>query len=621
MAQSLNSKIDYKANMPKHVHDMTQSYAFTSSTGMELPIYYDMLHLGDEIHFSGNMFTRLNPLNVASLADIDIHLDYFFVPLTLMYTPSWSIFYQTDDLVSSMFDTGNVNQNSFFQSFPLLNVDSTLYTIRSTSSSGGVNGNQSKGGSTLSTSTGSGSSLFTFPNAVFDCVGKSAYRLCDAFQLSPEALFVSDSSVAYNPRITPWFLCAYQACHEFYFRNSDWEPRSYSYQLDNHYNASSFFTDIGLFRLNYVSAYKDYFNSLKVSPVGSSMSMIGGISYSNLLSQVNSYLFEGDYVRSGSTGSSTSGDGSSTTIRGLNSAGSASNSLTTANIRQLYMVDKMLRVTGRAKANYESQFLAHYGIKIPHDELHNITHIGHDSVTLHPSAVVSTADTFDGSSGSALGEIGGQGYVSLQGKKHTFKAPFHGVFMVIYHAQPRMRYYGGIDKLHQLSSPMDFWQPEYDRKGMQPLFSFETSRGIGNFSESSSQSRLGWQYGYEQFKRKYDRVSTAFRDTAFGVVNSGIVNTYNPWVLSARPYHTPSGLLKRTGQESGFDLAPNFISLLSTPHDLDNMMQIPYQSTWITDLTVHTAHLLFQTDPFIHDFRLDCKKVNMMSTYSEPEID
>ena len=34
-----------------------------------------------------------------------------------------------------------------------------------------------------------------------------------------------------------------------------------------------------------------------------------------------------------------------------------------ANIRQLFMVDKLLRVVGRADKDYESQFLAHFGVK------------------------------------------------------------------------------------------------------------------------------------------------------------------------------------------------------------------------------------------------------------------
>lgn len=614
MAQSLNEKPDYRNNSPKFVHNMTQSLAFTSSIGMELPIYYDMLHAGDEIHFSGNMFTRLQPLNVASLAEIDIHLDYFYIPLTLLYTPAWSLFYQTDDLVSSVFANGVQNMNA--SGFPLYDLDTDLAEIRDGKNgyTGGVNADQYK----MSSKQSLGDAT-KYPNAVFDCAGKAASRLLDLFRLNDGILY-SARREGVNPKFTPWFLAAYQAVHEFYYRDTDWEPRSYSYQLDRRYvNVLSPFTDSQLLRLNYVRSYKDYFNSVKVSPIASSTSLLQGFDSMKLLSNVNSYLFNGSYELRGEVGDGVASDTVSTTVGNqVQSPSSAYRFVSTANIRQLYMVDKMLRVTGRAKANYESQFLAHYGIKIPHDELHNITHLGHDKVTLRPNAVISTADTFNGTTGSGLGEVGGQGYVSLSGKKRKFTAPFHGVFLCIYYSMARTRYYGGFDKLHQLNNPMDFWQPEYDRKGMQPLFGFEAYDYLD--WDNSASERVGWQYGFEQFKRKSDRVSAAFGyyDAAAG--DSHVVNTYNPWVLSSRPYMTPTGLWKVDGSRT-WGVPEVFTGFLATPHDIDTMMVVPYQSTWIEDLTYANKHLLFQTDPFIHDFRMDCKKVNRMSVYSEPEID
>lgn len=81
MAKKLNSMPDYQARMPRQPHDMSQSITLSFSTGMELPVYYDMLHLGDDIYASANMFCRLqNPLT-ATLADVDIHFDYFLYPL------------------------------------------------------------------------------------------------------------------------------------------------------------------------------------------------------------------------------------------------------------------------------------------------------------------------------------------------------------------------------------------------------------------------------------------------------------------------------------------------------------------------------------------------------------
>ena len=594
MAKKLNSMPDYQARMPKHPHDVGQSITFTASTGMELPVYYDMLHLGDELHFNGNLFARLNPLVTAALAQIDLHVDYFFVPLSVIYTPSTSIFYQTDDLVSGVFSDSLVKNR-----FPVYDLDEALYYIRTASADGSVNGNMKKGD-------------FVYPNTIFDCIGKAAYRLCDLFDYNPEHLFGGDETSKYNPVSTPWFLAAYQACHELYFRNDDREPKSYCYNLDGYYSNATSFTNRDLLRLNYVSAYKDYFNAVKVSPIGSSVSMLNGSSSWDLLAQVDSYLFSNIYHRADASSSIVGvTDGSATTIRPDNTS-NPNNQFTSANIRQLFMVDKLLRVTGRASKDYESQFLAHFGIKIPHDVLHNITHIGHDMCTLSPSPVISSANTFDSSTdkGSALGEIGGQGQVSMNGRKRHFTAPCHGVFLAIFHAQPRMRYYAGINKLHDLSDPMKFWQPEYDRKGMQPLFQYETIKSY-TATFSSLSSRIGWQFAYEQFKRKYDKVSRAFYQETNQISVTG-VNTYSPWVANISPYTIPTGISKNPSSFTGF---------LSSPHDLDGILQVTYQSTWVTDLIDVNAHLLFQTDPFIIDFRMDNKKVNYMSEFGEPELD
>lgn len=597
MAKKLNSMPDYQARMPKQPHDTGQVYTFTAAPGMELPAYYDMLHLGDEIHFNSGLFVRLQNPITASLVDIDLHLDYFFVPLSVMFTPAPSMFYQTDDLISSAFENHN-----HFDHFPLFDIDTVVHDIQTS----GLSTEQEKV---------VGDVEVDFDTESFDCRGKAVLRLLDMFDYSYQNLF-SEQKQTFNPKTTPWFLCAYQAVHELYFRNDDREPKSYSYNMDRYYTLDSFAVS-DLLRLNYVSAYKDYFNAVKVSPIGSSMSMLSGSDSWDLLSKVNNYLYRrSDYHRVGDFGDSESSDEFSTTVGDL-SAESPETAFNAANIRQLFMVDKLLRVTGRANKDYESQFLAHFGVKIPHDVLHNITHLGHDMCTLSPEAVISNSDTLDPDNpnfGSPLGEVGGQGSILVQSFKvpgsndnqRHFKAPCHGVFLTIFHAIPKMRYYAGVSKLHQLSSPMDFWQPEYDRKGMQPLFQYEVDRDTTIGSQ-----RLGWQFAYEQFKRKFDKVSLAFRNPSA----ANRVNLYSPWVLNKKPF-------ARVGSSDYIDGGDNeFTRYLATPHDLDTIMTVKYKSSWISGLIADNAHLAFHTDPLIVDYRMRMKKVNFMSEYGEPELD
>lgn len=613
MAKKLNSMPDYVARLPRESHDLSQSFAYTSCPSMILPLYQDMLHFGDEIFFNASQFIRLQPLHAAALGKIDVHLDYFFVPLTYMYTPSSSMFYQTDDLLSSNFESMRGNEQS--SHFPVVKMEEFFQSVYQTAAQ--------------STPFSVGDFAMQLPFSIFDCYGKQMYRLFDHLQMAPNRLLTrlkyNDSRITL-PNFTPWFALAYQAIYQDYFRNDDREPRNYHYNIDKFYQTGEIYPQYysdgqkSIFTLNYASRPKDYFNSVKVSPMGSAVSMLQDptavfYSVNNWININSSTLVNANSVGEQSFGGDSVSSGvydNGTYMTGI---------LNSSSIRQLFMIDKLYRVIGRAEKNYESQFLAHYGIKIPHDVMHSITHIGHDMATFGAEPVISQANTYDETSdtGSALGEVGGQGSVMLTGKKHRFKAPFHGVFMCVCHVMPRRRYLPGFDKLHNMTGVTDFYQPEFDKKGMQPLFRYEANElaPVGD--------RLGWQFAYEQFKRKYDKISNAFR-VASSAATKNHANMYSSWVLSAVPYGTYDNNGLVYSQRSDVD----WMMLLGSPNDLNSIFQIPHETRWDDNAIVENPQspgdyvikpwLLYSTDPFICDFHMNMKKVNSMSEYGEPEL-
>ena len=630
MSKKLNSMPNYTANLPHQAHDVSQSTAYTSCPGMLSPVYHDMLHVGDKIHFSASEFVRLNPLITQPLGKIDVHLDYFFVPLSVLYTPTTSLFYQTDDLLSDLFGNSPFDTSSF----PVYDFHAFLEQFHQSNPSSPdayITGN------CLMYPAKNTMSALTLNNGAFDCRAKSVYRIMDFLDMAPDALLDSIAGIQdpnsqrfisdLYPRFTPWFALAYQAIYQLYFRNDDREPKNYHYNIDSYgYNGGRIFDDVStaksIFFMNYCNRPKDYFNSVKVSPMFSSVSMLNAPG--NIWNSVNNWLNEYTFSSSEVDGSPDVGLPDDCHLITQTSA-FRNNVLSSNNIRQLFMVDKLLRVIGRSEKNYESQFLAHYGVKIPHDAIHNITHIGHDMMTITPEAVISNADTFnaDDKSGSALGEIGGQGSGMLSGRKHHFEAPFHGVFMVISHIIPRQRYVVGLSKLHMLNSPVDFYQPEFDKKGMQPLFAYESIMDMDLFTnnDNNMSTMLGWQFAYEQFKRKYDRVTRAFSPSRW---TTQTVNTYSPWVISSRPLFMYD---KNTNNE-GYWIprgSLNACDFLVSPCSLNVNMQVPYNPSWPvqcvgTQSDLHKPWLLYQTDPFIIDFNLYIKKVNIMSEYGEPEL-
>lgn len=603
MANSkLNSMPDYTARLPKTPHDLSQSFGFTTCPGQILPVYFDMLHHGDEIHFSASEFVRLNPLETAALGEIELHLDHYFVPLPVMYTPSSSMFYQTDDLLSSLVDKSRLNSSSF----PVIKLGFTDETV--TQSWFTQFDNQYFLGPFVQ--NGAGISPVSLNNEFFDCFGMSVLRMFDALRMNPAILGQSASVRSHYPAFTPWFALAYQAIYQLspQFRNTDREVKNYHYNIDSFYNSGiiteNLSTRKSIFNINYCQKHKDYFNSVKVSPMGSAVSMLGNPS--DVFQNVNDWLNVTSINSASNAGTSVSDFASSTQVLG-NTSYSSAGFMTSNSIRQLFMVDKLLRIIGRTEKNYESQFLAHYGIKVPHDPIHNITHIGHDMAVLQPQTVVSSADTFNGETGSALGEIGGQGSKMLSGKKYNFKAPFHGVFMTLAYIIPRTRYVAGLDKLHQLSNVTDFWQPEFDKKGMQPLFAYERNDSTYNMT-----NRDGWQFAYEQFKRRYDYISLAFMPT--GSENE---NSYSKWFISTYPFAN----ISRSGVASPLMRTLDVSDFMVSPCALNGVMQILHDTKIDVREGGFKPWLAFQTDPFICDFNMYCKKVNGMSATGEPELD
>ena len=613
MAQKLNSMPSYTARFPKESHDMSQSLTLTAATGMELPVYYDVVHPGDSYHFTARLFARMNPLIKPALGDIDFHLDYFFVPLQVLYTPSSSLQWDTDDLISSLID-----KNSLRDKFPLFSVNQTTYEMKMHETLD-PQGNPIPWQSEMSA---------FYPDSHFDCKGKAYFRLLDLLGYNPLGVVTDQTAQLIpaegcNPNIFPDKLAAYHAIHELYegFRNSDREPKSYCYQLDQYYNYASTFYDKRLLELRYSYAYKDYFSSIKVSPIASSVSMLtlkdeGGqnVSPAAYLEKIDNYLSDST-VQAAVANGLTSSLNYTTQVRSNLNTGNTQR-ITSGQIRSMFAVEKLLRVIGRTEKNYESQVLAHFGFKTPHDPFHNITHIGHDMGTLRPSSVISAANTFDAASGtgSALGEIGGQGVLAFSGKKKNFVAPCHGVLMIIMRAIPRYRYIGGFDKQNSITDRMSYIQPEFMDLGMQPLFSYEAFSAFDAFGGSGQgnhgSTRAGWQFNKEQYKRKYDRATYAFKIP----YNPQVVNQYSPWVIQKNPWNRNGAI---NANFSNYPLS--FYEFLCTPKDLNGIMEVPYDTDWNTSYLT-APHMMYQYDPFICDFNCHCKKVNIAPEYGEPEL-
>ena len=103
----LDSKPMKSAQLSKSSHDLNHVFDFTSSTGMILPLVCDILNPGESIDTKVDLSqTRTQPLDAAAYLDLDLHVDYFFVPMTLLYSKFESFIYRIKDYYSS---ANNIN--------------------------------------------------------------------------------------------------------------------------------------------------------------------------------------------------------------------------------------------------------------------------------------------------------------------------------------------------------------------------------------------------------------------------------------------------------------------------------------------------------------------------------
>ena len=624
------NKLSYQAQLSRHDHDVSAGYAASLVPGAIVPQYFDILNPGDSIYYRTHMFARMQDVITAFIGEVDIHLDYFFVPLQMLYTPFGQVFAQTNDFLSSLY-AGEMEKKD---SFPMISCPA--FDNRTTIAQNGI--------------------------PEFECDGKSVMRLLDAFDMNPQQVLATANAVASaytkkatdisdvfcaNPSVAPWIPLAYQTIYQKYYRSDDFENLDVAaYNIDHLYNDVQA-ADKKYFKLHYHQRPSDYFTTCRVSPISSAVnsfssdaegdfSIDNGGTLDSFLTKVNSFLESGNsqfgYQRNISN---VDMEASALSFNSLSISGYQTQPnyvnqsfLNAANIRALFAVDKFARIYGRADKTYDDQILAHFGVHIPHDVKHDLTHLKHYRAVLQADPIYGTANTQNSGSDLAaadahfigtIGQVGGQGQVTLDSDQEKFTAPVHGVFMCVAYVLTKPRYTETFSKLHLATHRLAFPIPEYDKLGAQPLYGFEFSRYYLQPTDQQSHNfrgvRRAWQNRYQEWKEKYNRSSILYEEPAeqsFVPSSSYKGNIYAPWMISHAPFYYDVDALA-----SSYML--DFYKFYQNPHALDGVMVRPYVSGWSNDWFA-SPWLALQSDPILTDYMCFAKKVSWMSETGEPDL-
>ena len=577
----------YRANIGYSGFDMSHKKMFSSTIGELLPVYYDLLQPGDKVSLNTILKTRTMELASAAMAQINEHLEWFFVPMTQIYSAFGDFYYQIQDLKSSLMDRQLIDGRiPFFSAANFLNEQAPVHR---------------------------------------DMFYQNSFaRLLDWFYPYSASI---DLEGVLNPStptgFCPIFLCAYQKIFMDFYRDSNriWnDPNCYS--LDKYYSNNSIPTaDFGNFvQLRYRPRRKDFYMNTFVSPLFGSGD-VSSFNYSEnsiyesfrqWVVKVKEYGVTADnsnidFNGSAGTPSMQTANAEPTaitpaygvrvtpTVTNLKDATlEISNSLSPTAIRTSFAVAKLMEITRRAGKHYDQQTLAHFGVDVPTGINGEVTYIGGTDSVINIGDVIATATAQAGNATSVLGQVAGKGYGYSNGKDLKFTAPCHGILMCIYSADVEANYDNRfIDRLNLLMSRADWFTEEYDNLGMQPLFYYETPL----FDSSTSASyylTVGWQYRYSELKCK--------RNTCHGAL--GLNGTLRFWTThNEHIYDTQSG---------AFDVSSYYCS----PWDLDNIMLVGYSTTLNDD----NAQLIYHRDPLIHELFFDVKKSSKMSTYGLEQL-
>lgn len=605
---------EYRAKLPTHRHDLSHDFGFTCTTAHLLPVFHDYLNAGESVELGFNYFLRTQPLQSAAMSTLKTHVEYFFVPMQLLFQPFGSFLYGIQDEFSNFF---NSSVNPIKDTLPVVDIDDVFDNVAVTY--GNLRGVYSQNGVSVGENNRS-----------------LVYRLADMFGFDPSRIITGSVPTEHvNPNVFPYQYLAYNCIYQYYYRLDNREQFwNSTFNFDSFYAAAAplTFTTLGqnlcqhMFTIKYRPLGNDYFTDVKVSPIVDVLNLNNkaqlGI-VQNWLSR-NSWTDGGAVSEpvlssgapghdNGTTNGEQSGFGYNRVDpslfvqtqfgfkKGTVSSNSAPNGfdISTANIRAMFANEKLWSITGRAKKHYDDQTLAHFGFKVPHDPKHQITCFGHDVGSIQIGEVISTSNTYDAGSGSGspLAEIAGKGYGNMQGKAHKFTAPCHGVVMVIFSVVADRNYFQGVPKFNVMTNRQDLYQPEYDHLGMQPVFGYE----VGDYIIADHANIYGWQYRYEQWKRRYNRVTSAFADRA--MVGS---RPFYSWFNVS--YQNITDDIDRANTES-------YVNFLNLPTDINDIMLATYSNTWTG------AGSLYTFDPFVVSSHISCKKLSTMSDYSLPRLD
>lgn len=483
MAKSVLQKPLSIAHPDRNAFDVGYTNKFTSSLGMLLPCYVRECNPNEHYRINPRMLCRSMPMNSAAFIQCTQNVEFYFVPYRLL----WSSFPQW--FVGTKFDVSTGFNRPDKATFPTFDLGTIFQAVI---------------GNSISTQ---------WSDVLGYSLTKGALRLLDLLGYGDLSHFDDTLNVKIdNVKVSPFRLLAYQkVCSDFY-RVANYESaRIKSYNIDVP-------TPLAGNVQNFVSTYLQ----LRYRPWKKDLYTISSTSFQG--NDFMSNTISAPQFPSGSQSNIASlvptTDNASGFQGRLESSDASYNIMTVANLRSAFALDKLYRLSAQAgDGDYKSQIKARFGFD-PYAPQYKCEFVGSTSAPVKIDQVTTTADTLSssGDNGTPAGRIYGNAYVQESNDVFEYDVKEHGILIGLSSFVPDVDYSSyGINPFNTKINREDYFQPEFDNLGKQPLSSLvfnpwkQVDVPVGgteppNHALKLVNTTLGWYPRYVEYKTCVDEV-------------------------------------------------------------------------------------------------------------------
>lgn len=149
------------------------------------------------------------------------------------------------------------------------------------------------------------------------------------------------------------------------------------------------------------------------------------------------------------------------------------------------------------------EYLRYLGVRSSDARLQRPEYLGGGKQTIQFSEVVQTGPGAD-----PVGDLKGHGIGALRSNRYRRYFEEHGYVITLMSVRPKTIYAQGLNKLWNRTNKDDFWQPELQHLGQQPVLNKEIYA-----AHASPDATFGYQDVYDEYRRMESGIAGEYRTT------------------------------------------------------------------------------------------------------------